>query len=381
MEIRPDRPIHIATMLATSGAAAWLGEDARGGIEIALADRGNSLLDHPFQLTHTDAGCSREGGAAAGTHIIAETNVVAVIGPTCSESALTALSLISDAGLVMISPSATNPTLTNRDTSAGGMWQPGFFRTAPNSLFQGQLAAEFAYDVLSARRAAIVHDGSAYAESLQQSFARSFAERDGSITFRGAILTGQTDMTEILRDAAATEPDVLYFPLFEPEGNTLVNSAIGIAELANTALVGADSLLIESFPQGAGSAAVDVYLTGPHVQGQAYIAFLERWTARFGTPPSSVFQAAYAYDATNLLLQAIEGTAQVGSDGSMLIGRQALRQAMANTRDFAGLTGRLTCDEAGDCVGGPGASSLAVYQVTETEVAGENWPPPVIWTP
>ena len=104
VEIAPDEPIHVGYMLTISGATASLGEDSRGGIEIAIDDHNGELLGHAIELSGEDSGCSAEGGQTAAQKIAADSTVVGVIGTNCSSSATAALPIISQAGLVLISP-------------------------------------------------------------------------------------------------------------------------------------------------------------------------------------------------------------------------------------------------------------------------------------
>ena len=151
VDIAPDEPIHLAYMLTISGATAFLGEDSRGGIEIAIDDRGQ-VLEHDISLTGEDSLCSAEGGQTAAIKVAADPTVIGIIGTNCSSAATAAMGTMSGAGLVMISPSNTAPALTDPN----GTWQPGYFRTAHNDLFQGRVAAEYAYNELGARTAATI---------------------------------------------------------------------------------------------------------------------------------------------------------------------------------------------------------------------------------
>jgi len=374
VDIAPGDPIHIAYALTVSGATAPLGEDSRGAIEIAIDDVGGELLGHPISLTGEDTLCNAEGGQAAGTRLAADPTIVGIIGTNCSSEARAAMPLISQAGMLMISPSNTNPDLTNPDHP--DHW-PGYFRTAHNDLFQGRIAAEFAFNELGVRSAATIHDGSPYAQSLQEVFADVFAELGGTITAQEAINVGDTDMTGVLSSIAAGAPELIYFPIFEPEGGFIADQAHDVAGLEDVILMGADGLLADTFPENAGLDAVGMYLSGPYVSGPEYEAFLDKWEAKFGGPPPSGFHA-FAYDATNMLFQAIEALAVVDADGTVHIGRQALRDYMYNLRDYPGLTGNLSCDANGDCATG---EALGVFQLSEAEITGGNWPPPVVWTP
>ncbi|MCB0158693.1 MAG: branched-chain amino acid ABC transporter substrate-binding protein [Caldilineaceae bacterium] len=376
IELADGDPINVGAMLTISGATAFLGEDSRGGIELAIDDRGGEMLGHPIDLTVEDSLCSAEGGQTAAQKIASDPTIVGVVGTNCSSAAAAGLPIISSAGLVLISPSNTAPSLTDADAEAGGIWQPGYYRTAHNDLFQGRVAAEYAYNELGATTLATIHDGSPYADGLQAVAADVFAELGGEVTFQGAVNVGDTDMRPILTEIASNPPDVLYFPIFEPESNFIAAQAKETPGLEDTILMSADGSLVDSFPENTGEAAVGMYLSGPYVAGDTYSEFLGKWDAKFGGSPPSGFHA-HAYDATNMLLNAVEQVAQVGDDGSVLIGRQALRDALSSVSEYQGLTGVLTCNETGDCATG---EALGIYEIGQAEVDG-NWPPPVVWQP
>jgi branched-chain amino acid transport system substrate-binding protein len=381
VDIAPDEPVHIAYMLTISGGTAFLGEDSRGAIEIAIDDKGQ-ILGHDILLTGEDSLCSAEGGQTAATKVASDPTIVGVIGTNCSSAATAALDTISSAGLTMLSPSNTAPALTLEN----GTWKPGYFRICHTDLFQGAVAAEFAYNELGARTVATIHDGSPYADQLQEVMAKRFEELGGTITFQGAVNVGDTDMRTVLTSVAADSPDVLYFPIFEPEGPFIVAQSSEIAGLENTILIGADGLLVDSFPENSGGNAEGMYLSGPAVTGAAYEQFLDKWSTKFGGVPPSGFHA-FAYDGTNILFQAIEQVAVQDEDGTLHIPRQALREAVTATSNYTGLTGRLDCGDKdfgavgtsfGDCATG---EALGIFQITANEITGGNWPPPVVYTP
>jgi branched-chain amino acid transport system substrate-binding protein len=384
VDIAPDEPIHVAYMLTISGATAFLGEDSLGAVEIAIDDRGGELMGHEILLTGEDSLCSAEGGQTAATKVAADPSILGVIGTNCTSAATAALDVISDAGLVMFSPSNTGPLLTIE----GEVWKPGYYRTCHTDIFQGAIAAEFAYNELGARTLATIHDGSPYADALQGIMSKRFVELGGTVTFQGAVNVGDTDMRTILTTVASDAPDLLYFPIFEPEGPFIVAQSSEIAGLEDTILMGADGLLVSSFPGNAGPNAIDMYISGPYVTGAAYDQFLADWDTKYGGVPPSGFHA-FAYDATNILLNAIETAAVQDDDGTIHVGRQALRDAISNTSGFQGLAGTMDCGEKdftafgygiskGDCATG---EALAVFQLTSAEVNDGNWPPPVVYTP
>jgi len=363
VKVAPGEPIHFAWIQAVSGAVAALGQTNVNGGQIAIDDKGGELLGHPIQFDGEDSLCNAEGGQAAGTKIAADPTVVAILGTTCSSEARAASPLVSGAGMIMMSSSNTNPDLTNPDHAD---FHAGYFRTAHNDLFQGRVAAEFAYNELGLRTAATVHDGSPYALSLQEVFAEVFTELGGTITTQEAVNVGDTDFKPVLTTIASGAPEIIYFPIFEPEGNLMASQKCEVSGLEDVAIMGADGLFTSGFAGTAGSCAVGMYMSSPYVAGDAMADFLAKYNAAFGEGPASGF-APHSYDAMNIFFAAVEAVAVVEADGTVYIPRQALRDAVYGTTGFAGLTGSLACDANGDCATG---EALAVYQISQAMVDG-----------
>ena len=373
----PDDPVTIAWMLTVSGPTSFFGEDSLGGIEIAIEQRDGMVLGREIDLIGEDSQCNSEGGQTAAQRLVSDPQVIAIIGPNCSSAAVPAIPIASNAGFLLLSPTTTSSALTNPDRETGGVWMPGFFRTVYNNLLEGAVAARFVYEELGALTMATIHDGSNYASDLVNATIENFEGFGGEVTFSGAVNVGDTDMSAILTEIATNPPDVLFFPIFQPEGDFLVAQAKYIPGLEDTVMMTADALLVEGFPIDSGEAALGVMLTGPAVTGEDYDAFLELWDERFGTAPPSGFHA-HAFDAANMLLDILEDIAVHGEDGSVQIGRQALRDAFAAVEDYEGLTGLLTCSPTGDC---GAVESMVVFEITEAEVFEGKWPPTILWTP
>jgi len=331
--------------LVISGPNETLGVDSRRGIEIALDDK-PEVLGHPVELVGEDALCSAEGGQTALTKLASDPSLIGVIGTNCSSAGEPASKIASDAGMVLISPSNTAPSLTDPD----GTWNPGYLRTAHNDKIQGAAMANFVYNELGLRKAATIHDGSPYADQLQQVFADTFVELGGEITTQEAVNVGDTDMRPVLTKIAATGPEFIYYPIFIAEGAHVTTQAKEVAGLEDVILAGADGMISPDFIAAAGEAAEGMYISGPNLAfdnplGQA---FLQKHQEKYGEDPLSAFHA-HAYDATMMLLAAVEKVAVEDADGVLHIGRQALRDALYATKDFEGITGTLTCNQYGDC--------------------------------
>lgn len=373
--IKPGEPIHIAYWFVVSGPDASLGEDTKRGIEIAVDDMGGKLLGRDIKLTGEDELCGPEGGQAAATKIAADPTIVAAIGSNCSSAAKPGVPILWKAGIVTVSPSNTAVFLTVADRDAG---YNGYLRTAHSDKVQGAVAADFAYDQLKLTKAATIHDGSIYAEQLQEVFVARFKELGGTITAQEAVAPTDTDMKPVLTTIAATNPEIIYYPIFIAAGAHITRQAKEVSGLEKTVLMGADGMFSPDFYKGAGEAAVGMYHSSPDFSAFAggYSSFLDKHQTKYGEAPLAPFHA-HAYDAAMIIFKAIEKVAVEGPDGTLYIGRKALRDALYATKDHQGLTGNITCDQYGDCAD----PHIAVYQTEAANVTELKMPDTPFWKP
>lgn len=226
-----DEPIQIATLQAISGAVANLGTDQVRAVELAIEDYGD-IAGHPVTLgQEEDDLCSSEGGQTGAQRIIANPQIVAVIGTSCSGAAVPASEALSGAGILMVSASNTAPSLTatgyfgEEGPSRGEAWSYGYFRTSHNDEFQGRAAARFAFEELGVGAAATINDGDPYTQGLTSAMGSSFAEFGGEVALATAVGKEQEDMRPVLTEVAASGAGVVFFPIFEPAGNFIVLQA------------------------------------------------------------------------------------------------------------------------------------------------------------
>jgi len=345
VDVAPGDPVRIASALVISGPNTDLGTDSQYGAEIAIDFKGE-LLGHPLELQAEDDGCSAEGGQTAGQKIVSDPSIVAVVGTSCSGAGVPMSKVISDAGYVMVSPSNTAPALTEP-----AHHQVGYLRTAHNDKVQGKAMAEFAFNVLEVKSAAAIHDGDPYTEGLARVFADEFEALGGEIVVLTAINKGDTDMRPVLTAvAAAGPPEFLYYPVFTAEGGFLTKQAKEVAGLEDTILAAADGMISEAAIEAVGEAGEGMYFSGPDLSysGETYDKFIARYQEKYGKAPISVFHA-HAFDAANMIFACVEKIAVQDEDGTLHIGRQALRDCLFATSGFTGITGSLTCDQYGDC--------------------------------
>ena len=354
VEVASGAPITIGTLLAISGDTASLGQDSQDGAALAidyldgkLDATDGQLLGHDVVLSNEDDLCSAEGGQAGATALAADPKIVAVIGTSCSSAALgVADTILSDKGILLISPSNTNPALT-----AEGTHQPFYLRTAHNDKIQGAIVSDFVYTKQGITTAATINDESPYADGLAEAFRNNFEAAGGSITSVEAINSGDTDFKPLLTSIAQKNPGALYFPDFNPACALIAKQAAEI--MPDTLLIGSDGCLATDFLETAGAAANGVFASSPDLSvfanGDFYKnEFIPAYKDQFGTAPTSVFHA-HAFDAMNILFEALKKAAVDNGDGSLTIPRQALRDAIFATSGWDGITGTITCTELGDC--------------------------------
>ena len=353
----PSDKINLGTSLVITGANSSLGLDSQYGVKVAIALRGK-VAGHDVKETDTDDGCSADGGTASANQLKAYTSIVAVVGTSCSSAGVKAAEILSQSGIFLMSPSNTAPSLT-----APASHQPFYARTAHNDKIQGKAMADFACTVLKVKSAATINDGSPYASQLQQVFADNFkSECAGTITAQEAITVGQTDFNSVLTKIAAGKPDLLYYPIFVAEGALITQQAKTNAGLGKAILAGADGIQTPDFLSAAGSAAEGMYMSGPDLafSGTFYEStFIPKYKEISGeSAPISVFHA-HAFDATNIIFDAIEKVALKDAAGNLYIPRSALKDAIFATKNFQGITGALTCNSDGDCAN----AKISVVQV------------------
>jgi branched-chain amino acid transport system substrate-binding protein len=200
-------------------------------------------------------------------------------------------------------------------------------------------------------------------------FSDAFRALGGEIAETAGIEKGDTDMTPVLVKFAAAGPDGIFFPLFDREGSPFALQAREFDGLEGVTLITGAAMLVSEFlgtPQSEG-----IYFAGPEsdhgsnvnvATGKNEDEVLAAFEATYGGSPVSPYWA-HAYDATTLLLSAIESVA-VKEGGKLYIDRAELREAIGATAGFQGLLGVLSCDDFGDC----GTGRINIYHHTDSSI-------------
>jgi len=357
--------VQIRSVYTSPGEIGLLGNSAEKAIVLAVEDYGTV---HGFDVNlgvGLDDMCSPEGGMITASLVIAEGDVLGVVGTNCSAAAAEASPLITSAGMVLISPSNTAPSLTSDLAgNEGESHFPGYYRTAHNDLIQGEASAHFLYGE-GVSSAAVVHDGGPYTMGLATAFANAFEREGGVITGTWEVDRKEQEFEQVLTEIAEGEPEALFFPIFYPTGKYLVEQAAEMPAFSDMVFAGGDGLLGDSFlslPESEG-----MYISGPDDRfgdnvnqrtGWSATDLEARLTEIEGGPPSNAFWG-HAYDATVMLLDAISAASYLRSgDNALVIDRAGLREYLDNLSGFHGVTGVLSCDEFGDC----GASRVVIHE-------------------
>jgi branched-chain amino acid transport system substrate-binding protein len=341
----------LATILSGEGLVP-LGDDIRRGAELALAERPTVTVggeEFEVVLDVLDDQCSAEGGQAVANRLVSDASVVAVVGPTCSSACRAAGPIFDSEGYTMISSSCTAADLTAADTGFAS-----FNRTTPNDDAQGVEAAKFLYDTLGVRKIATIHDGSPYGEGLVAVVTREFEALGGEVVASGAVNVGDTDFRNLLDEVADSSPELIYFGGFPTEAARLAEQRAD-AGLADVLFMGADGIQTPEFVSLAGSAGEGTLASSPVAPGsEAYAAFLAKYEETYNTAPTAAFHA-YSYDATNMLLDAIEAVGEIDANGDLVIDRGALMRFIRSfgaDEPVEGLSGMLSCTGMGECATG-----------------------------
>ena len=255
----------------------------------------------------------------------------------------------------MISPANTSPVLTSDLAgNAGPDYHKGYYRVTDNDLIEASVVAHFSYDELGLRTMVTIHDGDPYTSAIANALAVEFREHGGAVPVVAQVAKGQTDMATVLAQFEEADPDGVFIPLFPSEATTLLRQAAQLGALEGVTMIGGAAILtteVLALPESEG-----LYFTAPDLgdsgntnqaTGRSAADVLAAFEIAFGGPPTSPYWG-HGYDATTLLLSAIEQVSVVDGD-TLNIDRVALRDALDSTADFQGIVGTLTCDDFGDC--------------------------------
>jgi branched-chain amino acid transport system substrate-binding protein len=327
-----------------TGDNAQFGVDISQGAQIAMTD-GGDVEGFTFQLVVEDDGGTPEGGAAVANKLISDQTMVAVAGHIFSGATDAAMPIYERVGIPMMSPSATNPALTEKGSKV-------FNRVAFTDAAQGKFAAEYIYNELGKTRVAVMHDGQSYGQGLTEVMAARFQELGGEVVETQAITPGDsaTAYEAPLSSIASKNPEVLYYGGYVQEAVILVG-LLDQTGLSDVIFFGCDGTYGEDFITRGGANAEGAYAVAlVPASSDTVTAFNDKYQSQFGAAAGSLSPFTWnAYDSAATLVAAVKQVAFKDADGSLVIPRGALVDAVRGTSDYQGLSGTLSCDAVGEC--------------------------------
>ncbi len=296
------------------------------------------------ELLIEDDVCKPEIATNTATKLVSQ-KVDAVLGHICSGATKAALPIYKAAGIILISPSATNPELTQ-----SGQY-PYFFRTIASDDMQARAEVDFAINILGLKKIAVIHDKGDYGKGLAE-FVKSFIEQSGKAElalFEG-VTPGAVDYSAIVQKIKQSQADAVLFGGYHPEASKIV--AMMRKKRLKTVFISDDGVKDDSFIRVAGKDAEGVYASGPQDNSHNPLAriAIEAHKKAYGAAPGAFYENAYS--ATLALLNAME-KADTTESGAV---SKALRTEKVETP-----VGAISFNEKGDAVG----VGFAMYQVKD----------------
>ena len=302
------------------------------------------VMGKQVELLVEDDVCKPEVATNTATKLISE-GVHVVLGHICSGATKAALGIYKDSNIPVMSPSATNPALTQSGD------YPNFFRTIASDDAQARLEVDFALDVLKLKKIAVLHDKGDYGKGLAE-FAKSFLEKDprAEVVLYEGITPGAVDYSAVVQKIKRSDAEAVIFGGYHPEASKLVTQMR--KKRMDTIFISDDGVKDDTFIKVAGKYAEGVYATGPKdvSQNPMAVAANEAHQKAYGADPGAFYLNAYA--AALALLNAIE---QAGSTDYAAV-TDALRTKNVDTP-----LGSIRFDDQGDAIG----VGFSMYQVKD----------------
>lgn len=332
-----DDTIHVALSAPITGDWSEFGINFRRSVELAIDELNSAggVLGRQVRLSVGDTQGNPQQAATLAQQWTSDPTIVAQIGPFASGPAMAMQPIFDSAGMVQLSPTASHT-----EYAGGSPWSFGIVGTQAG---EGPFNANYAYNEIGIRNIAILHINNDWGIDTANFFTRAFEGLGGRVTRTEFYFEGESDFTAVLASLRESGADGLFIASFYNDGAAINIQrdrlgwnvpVIGPTSLYSPQLIALGGQSVEGLFTGTGFFTPD---PDPAVR-----RYVEAFEAQFGALPN--FHAALAYDAMKLLADALE---RAGSTDS-----EALRTAMAATRDFPGLTGSITFTPAGDAVKG-----------------------------
>lgn len=342
-------PIKIAVLAPLSGPVPTFGVSTRDGALMAIEEWNakGGVLGQQIEAVVADSQCTADPAVNAANKVIDQDKVHYIVGEVCSKASIPVSEIAEAKGVVQISPTSTNPSVT---VGTDGKTKSFIFRACFIDPFQGLVMAKFALGQGKKTAFIMFDQGNDYVLGLAEAFEKSFTDGGGTIVGKESYTGQDTDFSAILTKVADSKAEVLFLPDYYNIVNLVGAQA---KERGVTAIMmggdGWDSsdLDVKAAEGGFFSNHYSAEDTRPVVQD-----FVKRYEAKYGAKPDAL--ATLAYDATNLLIAAIE---KAGKDDAALV-----KDALAALQ-YEAVSGKITFDAQHNPI-----KSAVVMQVKDGKV-------------
>ena len=328
--------IIIGEVGSLTGSEAAFGISTRNGIELALEDANaaGGVKGRKVKVIVYDDQSKPEEAASAATRLITQDKVKLILGEVASSNSLAMAPICQENKIPMISPSSTNPAVTEKGDY--------IFRVCFIDPFQGFVMAKYAREELKFKNVVILKDvKSAYSVGLTEVFERKFAELGGKVLSIESYSKGDTDFRSQLTAIKKLKPEGLYVPGYYNDVGIIARQARELGLM--TVMMGGDGWDSEKLFELGGTAIEGSYVSNhyspedpsPQVQN-----FISKYRGKFNSIPDSL--AALGYDAANVAIEAMKRAPDLSGP--------ALRDEIAKTKDFPGVAGTISMNEKRDAV-------------------------------
>ncbi|MBP6941846.1 MAG: ABC transporter substrate-binding protein [Syntrophorhabdaceae bacterium] len=329
--------VRIGLIVPLTGDVKTFGESYKNAFSLALEEyvkKGKYTID---PVIADDKNDPTEGTNAA-LKLMTQDKVTAVIGPMTSKVAIPVSELATKQKVPLVTGTATNPKVTISD----GKRKPYVFRACFIDPFQGTVAAGFALKNLKAGTAAILYDvGNDYSKGLADYFQATFKKGKGAVVAYESYQKDDVDFSALITKIQIKKPDVIYIPDYY---NKVALIAKQIREKGlRSAMLGGDGWDSPDLVKNAGDAIMGSYFTNhysPDRKDPVAEVFIKRYKERYNAVPDTF--AALGYDATMILLKALDGAKKPSQDDIM--------KQLTALKNFKGVTGNIGFDKNGDAV-------------------------------
>lgn len=330
-----DSAVRIGLNVELTGELPAVGASSKNAVELHVAQinaAGGITLGGkkvPLELLIGDNGAKADQAAATAQRLISQENVLAMIGPNASSCAIPAAEIAESLKTPMISPWSTNPkTTVNAQT---GKSKEFVLRGCFTDLFQAGVLAKFTLKDLDAKRAAVLFDVASEAPNGQANlYKQTFEKLGGVITAFETYTTGDRDFSAQLTKIRASNPDVVFLPVYYTDVPLIAQQARQLGITAR--FVGSDTWSSPEIVKLGGAALEGSYFCNHYstqIATPAAQKFMAEYQAKYGQAPDDV--AALSYDSVGFVVKAIEAAGV--SD------RLAVRAALASIPSYEGVTG------------------------------------------